>query len=144
MDKLMLTFKIILTNWVHLVGFYLVTYLSIILFALFGFEGYTIENWAQTIFLNLIMILYLIFGYGFLPLVGFFGVIVILDLICFNFVRTKTTWILFLEWVLIIPTFLLWAFKYEYWLWIALIISFGITQWLRERKIKDLKTRFEG
>jgi hypothetical protein len=37
-----MTFQIILTNWVHLVGFYLTTYFSFILFSILGIEDFTL------------------------------------------------------------------------------------------------------
>jgi hypothetical protein len=141
MNRLKRTLKIISTNWIHLVGFYVTTYFSLILFNFLGLEGYTTETWTQTFFLNLIMILYLIFGYGLMFLIGLFGALIILDSIGFNLTKTKTNLILFLEWIIIIPPFVTWAFEYDYWLWLTLIISFATTQMIRKQEIEKIKKR---
>jgi len=138
MNRLKRTLKIISTNWVHLVGFYVTTYFSLILFNFLGLEGYTTETWTQTLFLNLIMILFLIFGYGLMFLLGLFGALIIMDSIGFNLPKTKTDLILILECIIIIPPFVIWAFDYNYWLWLTLIISFAVTQWIRKRKIEKI------
>ncbi len=138
MHRFKRTLKIISTNWVHLVGFYVTTYFSLILFNFLGLEGYTTEMSTKTLFLNLIMILYLIFGYGLMFLIGFYGAIIIMDSIGFNLTKTKTDLILLLEWIMIIPPFVTWALEYDYWLWLTLIISFAVTQWIRRRKIEKI------
>ncbi len=141
MKRLKRTLKIISTNWVHLVGFYVTTLFSLILFSFFGLEGYTTETWTQALFLNLIMILFLIFGYGLMFLVGFYVALIIMDSIGFNMTKTKTDFILLLEWIIIVPPFVTWAFKYDYWLWLTLIISFAVTQWIRRRKIEKINKK---
>lgn len=138
MNRLKQTLKIISTNWVHLVGFYVTTYFSMILFNAFGLETYTTENLSQTLLLNLIMIPFLFFTYGLMFIGGFFGAIIIMDSIGFNLTKTKTNLILFIEWIMIIPPFVTWAFEYDYWLWLTLIISFAVTQWIRKRKIEKI------
>lgn len=125
----------------HLVGFYVTTFFSLILFSFLGLEGYTSETWTQVLFLNLIMILFLIFGYGLMFLIGFYGALIIMDSIGFNLTKTKTDLILLLEWIIIIPPFVTWAFKYDYWLWLTLIISFAFTQWIRRRKIEKINKK---
>lgn len=141
MYRLKRTLKIISTNWVHLVGFYVTTYFSMFIFNFLNLEGYTTETWTQTIFLNLIMILYLIFGYGLVFLIGFYGALIIMDSIWFNLTKTKTNMILLLEWIIIIPPFVTWAFEYDYWLWLTLIFSFAVTQWIRSRKIEKVNKK---
>lgn len=141
MDRLKRTLRIISTNWIHLVGFYVTTYFSMILFISLGLETYTTETWSQTLFLNLIMIPFLFFTYGLMFIGGFFGAIIIMDSIGFNLTKTKTNLILFLEWIIIIPPFVTWAFEYDYWLWLTLIVSFAVTQWIRRRKIEKINKK---
>lgn len=137
-----MTLQIILTNWVHLVGFYLSTYLSFILFRILGIEDFTNENWSEILFLSPLTIPILFFTYG-LIIIGYFYIsISILDCIAFNLVNEKTGIILFLEWIMIIPIFIVWAFQFEYWLWLTLIFSFLVTQWIRKSKIKKIKNCF--
>lgn len=143
MDRVRMTFQIIfLTNWVHFVGFYLTTYLSFILFSILGIQDFTNENWNVILFLSPLTISILFFTYGLIILVWFYISIAILDIIAFNLIREKTVIILFLEWIILIPIFIKWAFEYEYWLWITLIFSFLVTQWIRKSKIEKIKNRF--
>lgn len=124
--------NIIKTNWVHFVGFYITSYISIILFKLLGIDGVN-ESWMQTILLNFIMVLFLFFTYGLIIILSFFLAITILDLVAFHFTKLKVIEILIIEWLLIISPFIYWAFKYEYWLWICLSISFLCTQYIRKK-----------
>jgi hypothetical protein len=132
------TLNILATNWVHLVGFYITAYLSIALFKLLGVPHYGSGSWIQTLLLSLVSIPFLFFTYGLKIIVGFFGVLVLLDLIGFRFTKFKIRTILLVEWLLIIPVFIGWAFEYEYWLWITLALSFLVTQYWREQKLKRI------
>lgn len=132
--------KIFVTNWVHLVGFYITTYLSIVLFKAFRIEGYGNESWLKTLSLTLIMIPFLFFTYGTLIILGFYAALLLSDTVAFSVLKSekRIRAILLIEWLLIIPTFISWAFEYDYWLWITLFISFLVTQYLREKKIKRI------
>lgn len=138
LNRLKYILKIIATNWVHFVGFYVTTYLSLILFKLIGLEGSANEEWTSILFLSLLTIPLLFFVYGLRILGGFLVAIVFLDILGFNLKPSRIKLILFLEWILIIPPFINWAFEYEYWLWLTLSISFLITQSLREKKIDKI------
>jgi hypothetical protein len=142
MDRIKMTFQIILTNWVHLVGFYLTTYLSLILFKILGIEDFTDDNWSVILFFSPLTIPILFFTYGLIIIGCFYISIAILDSIAFNLIKEKTGVILFLEWIMIIPLFVMWAFEYEYWLWLTLIFSFLVTQWIRKSKIEKIKNQF--
>ncbi|QHL86835.1 hypothetical protein GU926_05035 [Nibribacter ruber] len=69
---------------------------------------------------------------------GFFSALALLDVFCFSFIKNKIKTILLIEWIIIVPIFIYWAFEYEYWLWITLAISFFVTQQLRDKKIKKI------
>jgi hypothetical protein len=60
---------------------------------------------------------------------------ILLDLIAFCFKKLKVIQIMILEWVVITPPFIYWAFKYEYWLWLVLATSFLCTQLIRAKWI---------
>ena len=130
--------NILATNWVHLVGFYITAYLSIALFKLLGVPHYGSGSWIQTLLLGFLSIPVLFFTYGMEIIAGFFGGLILLDLIGFKFTKHKVKAILLVEWLLIVPIFVCWAFKYEYWLWITLALSFLVTQYWREKKIKRI------
>lgn len=142
MDRVKMTIQIILTNWVHIVGFYLTTYGSFILFSVLGIGDFTNENWNVILFLSPLTIPILFFTYGLFIIGGFYISIALLDTLAFNFVKEKTWIILFLEWIMIIPLFVMWAFEYEYWLWLTLIFSFLVTQLIRKSKIEKIKNGF--
>jgi len=141
LNRLKYTLNILATNWVHLVGFYVTTYLSLILFKLLALEGSENEEWAATIFLSPLTILLLYLVYGLRIIGGFFAAIVILDIIGFNLKTERIKLILFLEWIIIIPPFINWAFEYDYWLWLTLSMSFLVTQHLRYKKIEKIRSQ---
>jgi len=129
--------KITATNWVHVVGFLVTTYLSLILFKLLGIgDGY---EWRQLIFIGLFSVPFLFITFGLPILAGFYLVIVALDFLAFKFIKLKTKRILQLEWFLLIIPFIYWAFLYEYWLWITLSVSFYFTQVLRIEMINKIE-----
>ncbi|SFO01476.1 hypothetical protein SAMN04488519_103109 [Algoriphagus ornithinivorans] len=142
MDRIKMTFQIIFTNWVHLLGFYFTTYLSFILFSILRLEGFAGENWNVILFFSPLAIPILFFTYGLFIIGGFYISICLLDTLAFNFIKEKTWTILFLEWIMIIPIFIMWAFEYEYWLWLTLILSFLVTQRIRKNSIEKIKNRF--
>lgn len=125
-----------LTNWIHIVGFYITLYLSGILFKLFGIERFSFDTWALQIGFSIVSIMLLFLIYG-LPIIGaFYVTLLLMDIVFFRFTSLKSTTILMLEWSLVVPIFIYWAFLYEYWLWIVLSISFWITQTIRGRWIQ--------
>ena len=133
------TTSILATNWVHLVGFFITTYLSLAFFKLIGLPGSTHESWAEILLLSLLTIPLLYFHYGIPIILGFYAAILILDIIAFNVLeKYKTSLLLLLEWLLIVPIFISWAFEYDYWLWLTLPLSFLVTQYLREKKIRRI------
>ena len=129
--------KIATTNWIHLPGFYITAYLTVVFFKIFGIDRF--ENWTNTLFLTPIMILLLFLTYGLIIIVAFFTVIVVLDFMAFKWTKLAIVYILLLEWTLIIPPFIYWAFKYDYWLWLTLALSFLVTQFYRKRQIEKIK-----
>jgi hypothetical protein len=129
--------KITLTNWIHLVGFYAMTYLSLIFFKALGIDSEN-DTWETILFLLPLTIPLLFLTYGLIIIGGFYAVVISLDFICFNLIKMKVWKILVLEWLLIIPFFINWAFEYKYWLWLTLCLSFLITQFIRKRQIERL------
>ena len=125
-------------NWIHMVGFYISLYLSGILFKLFGIEGFSFDTWALQLGFSPISIVLLFFMYGLRIIAAFYLTLLLIDIAFFRLTSLKTTTILMLEWCLIVPIFICWAFLYEYWLWVVLSISFWITQTIRGRWIQKL------
>jgi hypothetical protein len=131
--------KIISTNWVHLVGFYVTTYLSLILFKLFGLD--TSDSWVAVLLISILTIPLLFFVYGVKIVGGFYFALLLLDIIAFSSIRKRRIEILIVEWWIISIPFIYWAFKYQYWLWITLSISFLVTQMIRLQRIKKIEAR---
>lgn len=123
--------RVILTNWVHLLGFYICVEIVMVYEVLIK-HG----HWSSYIGMLLFSAPFLLLTYGLMFIIGFLLVISILDLIFFSLIKQKVLLTLFIEWLLIVPTFIYYSFKYQYWLWIWLSATFLITQYIRGRRIE--------
>lgn len=131
--------KIIGTNWTHLLGFYLTTYLSFIIFKLIGLEDD--YEWEAILGWGLFSSLFLILTYG-LKILGYFVLtIVLMDIVSFSWHNKWTKATLIIQWTIISIPFIYWAFEYEYWLWITLSISLLTTQLIRGKRIELIKQK---
>lgn len=128
--------KVLKTNWIHLLGFYVSTYCSSIIFHLMGLERYRGYSLTPTLLTSLVSIPFLFFTYGLLFILTFYIAILLLDSIAFHFTNFKVITIMVIEWIVIIPPFVYWAFKEEYWLWLVLITSLLFTQLIRIKWIR--------
>jgi len=126
--------KIISTNWIHLLGFYITSYLYVVFAKLIGLDS-AYDDWSTTIFYNLLGVLILLLTYGLVIIIAFYFIILLLDSLLFQFKGLRLIHIILIEWVIIIPPFIYWAFKEEYWLWLALVASLLGTQLIRRRKL---------
>ncbi|CAN5622258.1 hypothetical protein BH10BAC4_BH10BAC4_14330 [soil metagenome] len=128
--------RILRSNWTHLIGFYLSTYLFMIFSKA---NGQVPDSWGEVITTGLFWAGLLFYVYG-ISLIGWFYLAIItIDMLAFSWWRNK--WItetLIIEWLIIITPFIYWAFKYEYWLWIALSASLLATQVLRGKTIRKI------
>lgn len=121
--------KIILTNWVNLLGVFLVTLVfSCVLVS-------TDANLSYNILQTILAALFSVSGYGMLAWILFIALLVILDLVLIipnkENIRTK----LLLEWLVISFPFIYWAVKYNKWIFIAATMIFLITQLLRKKRL---------
>jgi len=126
-------FRIIKWNWLHVVGFYLMIEVVMITYAVA--EVMQTHNWQLFITKTFLSALFLMFTYGLIPLLLFYVALLLLDAIFFNIFNKSPLYIMLLEWFIISPVFIFWAFVYGYWLWIGLVASFLFTQVWRSRKI---------
>jgi hypothetical protein len=133
--------KIISTNWIHLVGFYITTYLSLILFKLIGLE--TSDSWESLLLTSIFSILLLFIIYGPMIIGGFYSAIFIMDIVAFSWTNNWRREILIIEWIIISIPFIYWAFENEYWLWITLSVSLLTTQMVRLRRIKEIEIKIQ-
>ncbi|HVS94591.1 MAG TPA: hypothetical protein VHE59_21280 [Mucilaginibacter sp.] len=125
--------KVVLTNWIHFLGFYLCVEIFDITNLFTHYDSNV--SWQMVIIGVLLGPLFLMLTYGLLIIAAFLVAIVCLDLIFFSIIKNKILLIVIIEWVLIIPIFIYWAFKYEYWLWLGLSVAFYITQYIRAKKV---------
>ena len=125
--------KALKSNWVHLVGIYFCIEAMMIFY---GAE-HLLDTGNFNLFLFTIIVSapLLMFTYGLMSLGGFYLVLLLLDILLFTTVKGKTLTIVIIEWLLISPIFIYWAVTYQYWLWLGLVLTFLITQWIRARKI---------
>ncbi|TNE81462.1 MAG: hypothetical protein EP332_03475 [Bacteroidetes bacterium] len=115
--------------------------MSFILFKLIGLHEFANQEWSWILFDGLHMIPIFFFTYGLPFLAGFCVAMITLDSLGFNLIAKQINLILCLEWLIIVPPFFYWAFKYEYWLWLSLILSFAVTQWIRKGMIEKINRK---
>lgn len=132
--------RTITTNWIHVVGFYLMTYLSIVIGSFFD----PTEDWEPIILTGFFAALLLFVVYGYIILGWFYLAIVLLDVAFFTCTSKWRKEILMVEWVIISMPFVYWAFEYEYWLWITLSASLVATQMIRLGMIRKVEASAEG
>lgn len=136
----MLSYKqliyILKTNWVHLPGIYLCVEGMVIIQAC----KHVSNGFGWKIFLPQIIISapFLIFTYGLMVIIPFYIILILSDWVLFSISKIKPFLIMLIEWVVITPVFIYWAITYHYWLWIALVLSFLITQVIRSRRINAI------
>ncbi len=123
-----LKFHVFLTNWISVIGVFLISYLSVFIW---GFK----EIGFPFIFIS---VLILIVGYGMIFWIGFIIAIFILDFIIFNQSTKYLYEKLFAEWIIISSPFIYWIFDNEYIFFTVQIIAFGITQYIRKNKILNI------
>lgn len=133
MRKIEFLGKIAITNVIHIPGFYLTAYLSIILFKVLGLD--TTQSWTEVLLSNLFLLLLTFLIYGLPILAGLYLILLILDSLVFTYLKLKVRWALIIEWMIISIPFFYWAVRYEFWMWFTLSISFLITQLMREGSI---------
>jgi hypothetical protein len=118
-----LKIRVALTNWINVIGIFLISYLFVIVYEIKDFP------------FILLSALFLLIGYGIVFWFFFIVTIFILDFTLFNqstkFVYEK----LFAEWIIVCTPFLYWIFDNQYPYFKHQIIAFGITQYIRKNKI---------
>ena len=125
--------KIILTNWINVLGVFLVVFASSFVLAL------TDTNLSYNIFQSIIAALFLVCGFGIMFWALFIVSLVILDVIIIipNKINLKNG--LIIEWLIISVSSAYLAIKYHEWIVVIAIIAFFITQLLREKLIRKFR-----
>ena len=122
---MLLSLKIVLTNWVNFLVIFIVLYLVGFLSAHF-IDGFSFSD-------ALVETLFALLGYGIIFWIGFFIVIAILDTLLFSF-KKEPVYInnnLYMEWIIISSPFIYWLIKYNQLFFLVAILAFIIGQYLR-------------
>jgi hypothetical protein len=124
--------KAIKTNWINLLGVFLVTLVYFTVSTLLD------PNLSYNILQAILAALFGVLGFGMVAWIPFVIALIVFDLILNvknqNSLKAK----LFIEWIVISSPFIYCAVKYSEWVLIAAIITFFITQLLREKKIRQI------
>jgi len=123
--------KVLTTNWINLLGVFLVVFLYAIILNL------TDTNVSRNLFQSIFAALILVCGYG----IMFWGLLIIalvvLDLLLIMRNPNNLKTMLLIEWLIISSPFIYWTIRYKEWIFVAAIIAFLITQLLRENRITE-------
>jgi hypothetical protein len=121
--------KIILTNWITLLGVFTGVFAHAVVLTL------TMTNLSYNIFIAIIVALFSVIAYGMMFWALFIVSLVLLDLILIIPNRNNLKIRLVIEWLIISSPFIYWTIKYHEWIFAVGIVSFLITQLLREKYI---------
>jgi hypothetical protein len=125
--------KVFKTNWISVVG----VFISVFLFAIF--LNLNDLNVSRNLFQSIIPSLILVVAYGCMFWIVFFILLLILDLFFIAKGRYMSLMArLLVEWAIISGPFIYWAIRYQEWIFVAAVLAFLITQFLRQRQIARL------
>ncbi len=139
MEPSKIKMKIFLTNWVSVVGVFIVLCLTGVITELWKVE--TIGDAPNAIATGLFGVLLALLLYSLVFWLAFILVMFLLDFLLMNNDETYVRYKLFFEWILVSSPFIYWAFKYSQWIFFVAIGTFLITQAIRERLILKLLSR---
>lgn len=121
--------KIIATNWINVLGVFLVTLFYSVIFSQLN------NDLNYSIFQSLVASLIVICLYGMMFWALFLVLLIIVDLLLIVKRQNNVSRMLLIEWALISSPFTYWIIRYEEWIFLIAIITFAITQFLRCRLI---------
>jgi len=127
--------KIIKTNWINLLGVFVVVFLYAIILNL------TDTNVSRNLFQAIIGSLILVCGYGIMFWGLFIIALVILDLILIVNNQKNLRIKLIIEWLIISAPFIYRTIKYHEWIFVAGIAAFLIMQFIRLTEIQKSITK---
>lgn len=121
--------KIISTNWISLLGVFSITYLFMVMLTLID------ANLSYNIPQALLAALFSILGYGIVLWGMFIFLLIALDIILIIPNKGNLRIRLLTEWIIVSSPFIFWIIKYHEWIFLVAIITFLVTQLLREKHI---------
>lgn len=121
--------KVIKTNWINIAGVFLTVFIYALILNLND------PNVSRNLFQVIVSALMLVCLYG----IMFWGLLiillVILDLILITRNQNNLKIKLLVEWLIIASPFIYWVIRYNQWIFLVGIITFLLTQLLREKLI---------
>jgi hypothetical protein len=120
--------KIILTNWINILGVFIAVYLYALILNIM--DGNVSKNIYQAVFATLFVVV----GYGLMFWGIFIMALIILDSVLLRS-KDNLKMKLIIEWLIISSPFIYWTVKYHEWIFVVAIIAFLIAQLHREKKI---------
>ena len=124
--------NVIKTNWINILGVFLATFVFAVCSNLL--EVNSSQNFFQSIFSSLILICF----YGVMFWALFALLLVIFDMIFIVKRRNNLKLMLLVEWLIICIPFIYWTIRFKQWIFLVAILTFLITQLLREKTIKNI------
>ncbi|MFN3664864.1 MAG: hypothetical protein ACK4S0_01820 [Sediminibacterium sp.] len=128
--------KIIITNWVNIVGVFIAVYIYGVINTLVDPE--VANGTVDTLRLAFLGSLFGIVLYGMIFWIGYIVALIFLDFILIGKDEKNLYLKLMIQWGLISLPFIYWLFRYEQWVFLVAVIAFFITQNLRKNKIIKL------
>ena len=124
--------KIIRTNWINIIGVFVVAFIYAIILNLND------VNVSRNVIQSILPALILVCLYGIMFWILYIVLLIILDLLLIAKNQNNLTAKLLAEWLIISAPFVYWGIKYQQWIFIAVTITFLITQLLRIKSIKKI------
>jgi hypothetical protein len=123
--------QVIATNSINFTGVFLSVYIYQVIFLLL--------TKSHLIFEILLVSLLSILFYGLLFWGIFFIGIVVLDFLIIRNTKKNLRKMLLLEWLIVSSPFIYWIIIFREWIFLVAVITFFITQMLREEKIQKIQ-----
>lgn len=123
--------KTLKTNWINILG----VFISILLYSIIRNLNDTtvLKTLPQAVLSSLIVVCL----YGMLFWAFFIVSLIILDILLIVRDNKKLRLKLLIEWLIISLPFMYWIFRYQEWIFIVAIVSFLVTQIIREQLLNQ-------
>lgn len=119
--------KILITNWITILGVFLIAFTSVFCSAFF-FHSATFIQAVFGAFLSVCL-------YGMMFWGLFVVSLVVLDILLIVWDQKHLRQKLLIEWLLVSSPFIYWTIKYQEWIFLVSVLAFLVTQLLREKLI---------
>ncbi len=122
--------KILSTNWVNILG----VFCAVLIYSIISNLLFNTTN-SQNALQLILAAFFLVCLYGILCWAFFAVLLIILDLVLIVKHQKNLRFKLLVEWLLISLPFIYWSIKYNEWIFLVGVLTFSLTQLLREKLI---------